>query len=147
MYTIISDFIVKCCFCKLYSARYKTEKQSMSIYTEDKWNTHLFLVKSCVIVQLMIFSLIQFKKHRTSSLLFTRVREINIKLADTSGKIAGGTFSMDVRQKRGKSRVRRSRGSTAAGRRKGERGKSGTDAPGWRLASDAPSSVCLNIRH
>lgn len=44
-----------------------------------------------------------------------------MKLADTSGEIAAGTFSMDVRQKRGKRRVRRSRGSTAAGRRKGER--------------------------
>lgn len=38
-----------------------------------------------------------------------------MKLADTSGEIAAGTFSMDVRQKRGKRRVRRSRGSTVAG--------------------------------
>lgn len=38
--------------------------------------------------------------------LFTRVREINIKLADTGGKIAAGSFSTNVRQKRGKSRVR-----------------------------------------
>lgn len=53
--------------------------------------------------------------YRLFLLLFTRVREINIKLADTDGKIVAGSFSTGASE--AKSRIRRT--SAVSGGKKG----------------------------
>jgi len=85
--------------------------------------------------------LIQFKRTQEFfPIIHMRVREINIKLA---GKIAVGSFSTDARQKRGKSRVRRSHGGTVADRRKKGEERTGRTRCSRMALSQRRSQQCL----
>lgn len=85
-------------------------------------------------------------------ILLKRVSEksISTSLDMGGGKIAAGSFSTDAPE--GKSREDPERTDDGEQRGRGGKEEKEQDAlpsplPGWRLASDAPSSVCLNIRH